>query len=71
MENNMQPEILLVRHDDGYHILHGHLRLINVMSQSDETYADASGEGKVRIIKTPTGMLIDNERRRLPLIINS
>ena len=64
----MSPEILLVRNDDGYRDLHGHLHLATIMSKSNEAIVDASGEGKVRVIKTPEGTLIENEHRRLPLL---
>ena len=64
----MNPEILLVRNDNGYRILHGHLHLATVMSTSNETIVDASGEGKVRVIKTPEGTLIENGQRRMPLL---
>lgn len=62
------PDILLVRNDDGYRILHGHLRLATILSTSSEAIADASGEGKVKILKTPDGTLIQNEHGRLPLL---
>jgi hypothetical protein len=66
----MTPDILLVRDEDGYRILHGRLHLVIVMSTSDEVVVDASGEGKVKIIKTPNGPLIENEYMRLPLLIH-
>lgn len=66
----MSPEILLVRNGDGYRVLHGHLRLASVLSIAGETIVDASGEGKVRVIRTPGGILVGEGNQRLPLLRN-
>ncbi len=64
----MIPDILLIRHDDGYRILHGRLHLANLMRVAEEVVVDASGEGKVKIIKTASGAQIENDHVRLPLL---
>ena len=64
----MSPEILLVRNSDGYRILHGHLHLANLLNMSNEAIVDASGEGKVKVIKTPRGILIGEANQCLPLV---
>jgi len=64
----MIPDILLVRNDNGYRILHGHLHLASIMMASEEVVVDVSGEGKVKIVKTSHGPLIENEHERLPLL---
>jgi hypothetical protein len=64
----MSGEILLVREDNGYRMLHGYLRLACLLSQADEAEAVASGEGKVRVVKTPQGILIDHGFDRVPLL---
>jgi hypothetical protein len=66
----MSPEILLVRQNDGYRVLHGHLHLASVMSEKHEAIVEVSGEGKVKALKTADGILIDNESQRLPLLMN-
>ena len=63
----MSPEILIVRNGDGYRVLHGHLRLASELHRSNEATAQASGEGKVKVIKTPGGIFIDEKNRRFPL----
>jgi hypothetical protein len=66
----MSPEILLVRNADGYRVLHGHLHLASVLNMSNEAIVEASGEGKVRVVKTSRGVLIGEENQRLPLLRN-
>jgi hypothetical protein len=64
----MSPEILVVRNGDSYCLLHGHLRLSNALSRSNEVIAVASGEGKVKVIKTPGGIFIGSEDQCWPLL---
>jgi hypothetical protein len=66
----MSPEILLVRQIDGYRVLHGHLHLASLMSAANEAIVEASGEGKVKVVKTPDGMLIGAENRCFPLLMD-
>lgn len=64
----MNPEILVVRQDDSYRVLHGHLHLASVMSRTDEMIVDASGEGIVKVIKTAEGIFISDKNRRFPIL---
>jgi acetyl/propionyl-CoA carboxylase alpha subunit len=66
----MSPDILIVRENDGYRVLHGHLHLVNALSMSDEVTVDASGEGKVKVVKTSNGYLVDQDNHRIPLLGN-
>lgn len=66
----MSPEILLVRDCDSYRVLHGYLHLANTMSLSNEALVNARGERKVKVTKTPGGILVGEENVRLPLLIN-
>lgn len=66
----MSPDILIVRESDGYRVLHGHLHLVNALNMSNEVTVDASGEGKVKVVKTGNGYLVDQDNHRLPLLGN-
>ena len=66
----MSPDIVIVREGDGYRLLHGHLRLANVMRTSDEVEVEVCGEGKVRIVKTRGGYVVGKDGQRLPLYPN-
>ncbi|MFI4940299.1 MAG: hypothetical protein ACHP7O_08180 [Burkholderiales bacterium] len=61
----MSPDILIVREGDGYRVLHGHLHLANTMNLTREAQVVASGEGVVKIVKTPSGIFVGEEKRRL------
>ena len=67
----MNPDILIVRNCDGYHVLHGHLHLASVLNMSNEAIVDASGEGKVKLVKTPNGIFIGEKYKQLPLQLKS
>jgi len=60
-------DILIVRDGDAYRLLHGHLRLANVMRQVDAIEIDVRGEGRVRILKTRGGYMVGKDGQRLPL----
>ena len=67
----MSPDILIVRNGDGYRVLHGHLHLASVLNMSDEAIVDATGEGKVKLVRTHSGIFIGEKYRQLPLVLNS
>lgn len=66
----MNPDILIVRENDGYRLLHGHLRLASVLLAADEVAIEVKGEGKVKIAKTRNGYVVGNGPRWLPLYPN-
>jgi hypothetical protein len=63
----ISPDILIVREGDGYRLLHGHLRLANVLGSSGEVAVDVPGEGRVAIVRTPSGYVISKDGQCLPL----
>lgn len=70
VSNIMSPDILIVRGGDGYRLLHGHLRLANVLGAADEVSVEVPDEGTVSIVKTRTGYVVGKDKQRLPLYRN-
>ncbi len=66
-EKNMNPDIVIVRDGDGYRLLHGHLRLANVLRAADEIAVEVHGEGEIKVMKTRTGYFIGKDGQSLPL----
>jgi hypothetical protein len=60
-------DIVIVKSDDGYRLLHGHLRLASVLSETDAVTVEVKGEGPVRVVKTRSGYLIGTEGKNVPL----
>ncbi|HZW14013.1 MAG TPA: hypothetical protein VFF81_12590 [Noviherbaspirillum sp.] len=63
----ISPDILIVREGNCYRLLHGHLRLANILLQSEEVAVAVQEEGLVTITKTRNGYMAGNETQRLPL----
>lgn len=63
----VNPDIVIVRDGDAYRLLHGHLRLANVLRAADEIEVDVQGEGPVKVRKTRNGYVVGTDTRRLPL----
>jgi hypothetical protein len=65
---DMTPNILIVREGAGYRILFGVLHLVSALSMSKEVFAEATEEGQVRIVRTPSGMVVDRNGQQLPIL---
>lgn len=63
----VNPDIVIVRDGDGYRLLHGHLRLANVLRDTGEIEVEVRGEGPVKVTKTGNGYLVGSDARKLPL----
>jgi len=63
----MNPDIVIVRDGNGYRLLHGHLRLANVLRTAGEIDVEIRGEGKVKVVKTHDGYAVGKDGQRLPL----
>ncbi len=65
---DMTPNILIAREEGGYRILFGVLHLVSALSMFKEVYAESTEEGRVRIIKTPAGMVVERNGQQLPIL---
>jgi hypothetical protein len=63
----MAPDIVIVRDSDGYRLLHGYLRLANLLNASNEAMVEIKGEGMVRITRTRHGYIVGKDEQRMPL----
>ncbi|RJG07642.1 hypothetical protein D3870_18025 [Noviherbaspirillum cavernae] len=66
----MNMDIVIIRDGAGYRLLHGHLRLSNVLQSCGEAIVEVAGEGEVRILKTRVGYIVGRGDQRLPLLSN-
>lgn len=64
----MDNEILVVREEDGYRVLHGHLHLTALMSENTEIMVRARDSGNVKVIRTPRGLVVHDGEISLPLL---
>ena len=64
----MQPDILIVRVCEGYRVLHGHLHLINAFNMADEVVVEAKDQGKLTVMKTRDGLVVEHGNERFPLL---
>jgi hypothetical protein len=60
-------DILIIREGDAYRLLHGHLRLANLMRLENAVEIDVRGEGRLRVMKTCDGYVVGKNGQRLPL----
>lgn len=52
----------------GYHLLHGHLHLAVMLSESGRAAVDVQGHGKVFVLKRATGLVMQAGEAHLPLL---
>lgn len=60
-------DIVITREGDCYRLLHGHLRLANILLRAEEVAVAVQGEGLVKITKTRKGYVVGCGGQRLPL----
>lgn len=65
----MAKDIVIIRDGERYQLLHGHLRLMNLLRTNEEISVDIMGEGKVKVMKTVNGYgyLVTRDERQFPL----
>ena len=65
----MSPDILVVKGNNGYRVLHGYLHLTNMLRLYGEAIAKARGEGKVKLVKAKDGIWVEEAQQKLPLLL--
>jgi len=63
----MRPDILIVREQNGYRLLHGQLRLAGLLLAGNEATIEVKGEGTVKIVRTADGYMVRRKKQRWPL----
>lgn len=61
-------EILIVREEDGYRVLHGHLHLTALMTENTEIILNVRGKGEVKVMRTAKGIFVHDGEISLPLL---
>lgn len=64
----MNPDILMVRVDDGYRVLHGHLHLINAFNLAEEVIVEVRDQGPRKVRKTQAGLIIEDDEKPVPVL---
>ena len=64
----VENEILIVRQDEGYRVLHGHLQLIAFLSDADEICVRVMGEGNAKVTRAGKEFMVSSGDRNLPLL---
>ncbi|GIZ53128.1 hypothetical protein [Noviherbaspirillum aridicola] len=63
----MSMDIVIVREGDGYRLLHGHLRLANILRTTGEAWVHVKGDCEVRIVRVRSQYVVHREGRPYPL----
>jgi hypothetical protein len=66
----MAPEIVIVRDENAYRLLHGHLHLVSELAQHGEVLVEVKNEGQVKVVMTRQGYFAGVDEVRLPLLRN-
>jgi hypothetical protein len=64
----MESEILIVREEHGYRVLHGHLHLTALMTANTEIVIHLRGTGNVKLTRTANGIIVTDGEVSLPLL---
>jgi hypothetical protein len=63
----MSPDILIVRENNGFRLLHGQLHLAAALGQSLSVTVKVSGEGEAKVYKVDRAFHVEMDGQRLPL----
>lgn len=64
----MDNEILIVRQDEGYRVLHGHLQLTALLSEAEEIFVSVMGEEPAKVTRAGKQFIVINNDRHFPLL---
>jgi hypothetical protein len=66
----MSPDILIIHDTAGYRLLHGHLHLAVLLSDSGKVMVDVKDHGSVLVTRTRSGLVVEAEGTQVPLLTN-
>ncbi len=58
----MNPDVLIIQDQAGFHLLHGYLHLAMALNDSGRT--------TVLVTRTPGGLVVETDGRHMPLLSN-
>ena len=61
-------DIDIIRMENAYRLLHGHLRLATALRLQGEVIVDVPGDGPVRIVRAGHGFLACKNGQQLPML---
>ena len=64
----MNPDILIIQDQAGFHLLHGYLHLAMALNDSGKTAIDVPEFGTVLVARTPEVLVVETEGRHLQLL---
>ena len=64
----MNPDILIIYDNEGYHLLHGHLLLAALLGASEKAAVEVKGHGTVLISRRRGGLVVEAMGKSVPLI---
>jgi hypothetical protein len=60
-------DIVIIREGDGYRLLHGHLRLANVLREAAAVNVHVHGEGEVQVVRVRSRYMVKRDGQQRPL----
>lgn len=66
----MNPDVLIIQDQAGFHLLHGYLHLAMALNDSGRAAIDVPELGTVLVSRTPGGLVVETEGRHVPLLSN-
>lgn len=64
----MPADVVIVREEDAYRLMHGHLRLANLLREAGEAWIEVPDRAAVKVVGTPDGYRVEHDGESLPLL---